>query len=162
MKIAVVYYSLNGNCALIAEELKARLDADLLRLHIEDETTRKGRPRRGFLQFIWAIGVMKGFKKNPLKPYVFNPAAYDLIIIGSPVWAGSPARPIRTFLVETGLTGKKIALFVCHAGGVRKALEKFKALLPGNDIVAEKDFIVPVKNSEKGKQLAADWAKSLQ
>jgi flavodoxin len=156
MKIAVVYYSLNGNCALIAEELKAKLDADLLRLHTEDE-----KPRNSFAKFFWAIGVMRGSKKAPLKPYTFNPSAYDLIIIGAPVWAGAPARPIRAFLAETGITGKKIALFVCHGGGAGKALEKFKALLPGNDIAAERDFIVPVKNSEKGKQQAADWAKGL-
>jgi len=162
MKTAVVYYSLNGSCDLIAEELKARLDADLLRLRTEDETTRKGRPRGGFAKFFWAIGVMKGMKKAPLKPYTFNPAAYDLIIIGAPVWAGSPARPISSFISETGITGKKIALFVCHGGGAGKALKKFKALLPGNSIVAETDFIVPVKNSEKAKQQAADWAKGLQ
>jgi len=162
MKIAVVYYSLNGSCALIAQEIKARLDADLIRLHTEDETTRKGRPRSGFAKFFWAIGVMKGMKKAPLKPYTFAPADYDLIIIGAPVWAGSPARPISSFLAETGITGKKIALFVCHGGGAGKALEKFKTLLPGNDIVAEKDFIVPVKNSEKAGQQVADWVKGLQ
>ncbi len=157
MKTAVIYYSLNRSCALIAKELKARLDADLLRLHTEDE-----KPRRGLIQFFWAIGVMRGSKKAPLKPYAFNPAAYDLIIIGSPVWAGSPARPIRDFLAETSITGKKIALFVCHAGGAGKSLEKFKALLPGNNIVAATDFIVPIKNSEKAKQQAADWVKGLQ
>jgi len=157
MKIAVVYYSLNGNCALIAQEIKARLDADLIRLRTEDE-----KPRGGFAKFFWAISVMKGWKKAPLKPYTFNPAAYDLIIIGVPVWAGAPARPIRSFLAETGITGKKIALFVCHGGGAGKSLEKFKALLPGNIIVAEADFIIPMKNSEKAGQQVADWVKSLQ
>jgi len=157
MKIAVVYYSLNGNCAFIAEEIKSRLNADLIRLHTEGE-----KPRGGFAKFFWGIGVMLGIKKAPLKPYAFNPSAYDLIIIGTPVWAGAPARPIRAFLAETGITGKKIALFVCHNGGMGNALEKFKALLPGNDIDAEADFIVPVKNSENAKQQAADWAKDLQ
>jgi flavodoxin len=157
MKTAVVFYSLNGNCALIAQEIKARLDADLLRLHTEDE-----KPRGSFAKFFWAIGVMKGMKKAPLKPYTFNPSAYDLIIIGAPVWAGGPAQPIRAFLAETNITGKKIALFVCHGGGAGKALDKFKALLPGNSIVAETDFIVPIKNSEKAKQQVADWVKGLQ
>jgi len=157
MKTAVVFYSLSGSCALIAQELKARLDADLLRLHTENE-----KPRRGFAKFFWGIGVMLGIKKAPLKPYTFNPSAYDLIIIGTPVWAGSPARPIQAFLAETGITGKKVALFVCHNGGAGKSLEKFKALLPGNDISAEADFIAPVKNIEKANQQAADWAKVLQ
>jgi len=157
MKIAVVYYSLSGSCAFIAEELKAKLGADLIRLHTEGE-----KPRSGFVQFFWAIGVMNGSKKTPLKPYTFNPAAYDLIIVGAPVWAGSPARPIRTFLTETGITGKKLALFVCHGGGAGNSLEKFKALLPGNSIAAETDFVYPLKNSEKAKQQVSDWVKNLQ
>jgi len=157
MKTAVVYYSLTGSCDLIAEELKAKLDADLIRLHTEGE-----KKRNGFANFFWAIGVMKGIKKAPLKPYTFNPAAYDLIIIGAPVWAGGPARPIRSFLAEAGITGKKIALFVCHGGGEKNAREQLKALLPGNEISAETSFVYPLKNSETVKQQAADWAKSLQ
>jgi flavodoxin len=157
MKTAVVYYSLSGSCAFIAKELKAKLDAEPIRLHTEDE-----KPRKGFTGFLWAIGVMLGIKKAPLKPYTFNPAAYDFIIIGVPVWAGSPARPIRAFLAETGITGKKIALFVCHGGGMGKSLEKLEAMLPGNNIIDEADFIYPLKNIEKVKQQVADWVKSLQ
>jgi flavodoxin len=157
MKVAVVYYSLNGNCAFIAQEIKSILGADLTRIRTEDE-----KPRGGFAKFFWGIGVMLGTKKAPLKPYTFAPAAYDLIILGAPVWGGGPAQPIRTFLAETGITGKKIALYVCHGGGAGKSLEKFKALLPGNTIVTEADFIVPVKNSEKAKQQVADWVKGLQ
>jgi len=153
----VVYYSLTGNCALIAEEIKSKLNADVIRLHTEDE-----KPRGGFATFFWGIGVMLGTKKAPLKPYTFNSAAYDLIIIGAPVWAGGPARPIRDFLAETAIKGKKIALFVCHGGGAGKAPEQLRALLPGNEISSVTDFISPVKNIEKVKQQAADWAKGLQ
>jgi flavodoxin len=162
MKIGVVYFSLSGSCDFIAQEIKAKLGAELIRLHIEGETTRKGRPRSGFAGFLWAIGVLLGIKKAPLKPYTFNPAAYDLIIIGAPVWAGSPARPICAFLAETGITGKKIALFACHGGGAGKSLEQMKTLLPGNDISSEADFIYPLKNIEKVKQQVADWVNVLQ
>jgi len=154
MKTAVVYYSLDGNCAFIAEEIKTRLDADLFRLHTENE-----KPRRGAANFLWAVGVMLGIKKAPLKPYTFNPAAYNLIVIGAPVWAGSPALPIRAFLAETTITGKKISLFVCHGGGEGKALKQLEALLPGNSISAETSFVYPKKNSEKAKQQVADWVK---
>jgi flavodoxin len=157
MKTAVVYYSMNGNCHVIARELKAGLNADLLRLRIEKE-----KPRRGPMGFMWAIGVMLGIIKAPLKPYTFDPAAYDLIIIGAPVWGGAPARPIQAFIAETGITGRKIALFVCHAGGEGQALDKFKAMLPNNDIVAETSFVDPLKFIEDVKQQAADWVKSIQ
>jgi len=157
MKTAVVFYTLSGSCALIAKELKAKLDAELIRLHTEGE-----KPRGGFTGFFWAIGVMLGIKKAPLKPYTFDPLIYDLIIIGAPVWAGSPARPICTFLASAGISGKKIALFVCHGGGMGKALEKLEAVLPGNEIIDEADFVYPLKDIEKAKQQVADWVKVLQ
>jgi flavodoxin len=157
MKTVVVYYSLDGNCAFIAKEIKARLGADLIRLQTKDE-----KQRNGFAKYFWGGGMVVLGKKPELKPYDFNPEAYDLIVIGVPVWAGSPAPPIRTFLSKTKITGKKIALYVCHGGGQGKAMEKLKALLPDNDIAAETGFLLPLKNIEEAKQQAADWVKGLE
>jgi flavodoxin len=154
MKTAVVYYSLDGNCACVAEELKRALKADLIRLFTTDE-----KKRVGIAKFFWG-GKMIFLRKNPpLKPYTFNPAAYDLIVIGVPVWAGNPAAPIKTFASQTGITGKKIALFVCHASGKGEALEKLKTLFTGNTIISEIDFNKAVINLEEVKQQIADWVK---
>ncbi|MDR1839815.1 MAG: flavodoxin [Treponema sp.] len=158
MKTAVVYYTLDGNCALVAGEIKAQLNADSIRLHTKDERKR-GKIRKMF----WGVGMVFSRKNPPLKLYSFDPSAYDLIIIGAPVWASSPAPPVKTFISEAGITGKKIAIFVCHAGGKGNALEIFKTLLAGNDIAAEADFNSPAKfNSEELKQQVADWLKGLQ
>jgi len=158
MKAAVVYYTLDGNSAIVAKEIKTQLNADLIRLQTKDE---KKRGKIG--KFFWGGGMVFLHKKPPLKPYTFDPSAYDLIIIGAPVWASSPAPPVQTFLSEAGITGKKIALFVCHAGGKGNALETFKTLLAGNDIVAETDFNTPYKcDSEELKQQIADWIKGFQ
>ena len=156
MKPVVVYYSLDGNCAFVAEELKTLLSADLLRLCTKDE-----KKRSKFGQLMWGGGMVFR-KKNPeLKPWNFDSSAYDLIILGVPVWAGHPAPPIRTFLAEAGISGKKIALFVCHGGGMGKSLEKFRAMLTGNDIIAEANFLDPGKNAgEETKQQIAAWAKT--
>jgi flavodoxin len=155
MKTAVVYYTLDGNCAIVAQEIKSKLNADLIRLQTQDE---KKRSMIGKL--FWGGGMVFFGKKPPLKPYTFDPSAYELIIIGAPVWAGSPAPPILTFLSEAAITGKKIALFVCHGGGKGKSLEKFKAWLTGNDIIAEADFINPSRgNSDEVGQQIAEWVK---
>jgi flavodoxin len=153
MKTAVVFYTLDGNCAVVVEQINSRLDADIVRLKTKDD---KKRSKVG--KFFWGGGMVFLRKKPPLKPYTFDPSAYDLIIIGAPVWAGSPAPPIQSFLSETVITGKKIALFVCHAGGKRDALEKFKAMLPGNEIAAEADFLSPAGGDrEELKRKVAEW-----
>jgi len=157
MKTAVVFYTLNGNCAFAAQEIKSQLNADLLRLHTKDE---KKRGSAGSM--IWGCSMVFFHKKPPLKPYDFDASAYDLIILGAPVWAGSPAPPVRTFISEAGIKGKKIALFVCHAGGKGKSLEKLRALLDGNEIVSEIDFRNAVKNSGDMDKQVAEWIKGFK
>ena len=157
MKIAVVYFSLDGNCALVAEQIKTELNAELIQLYMQDD-----KKRRGFIKILWGGGMVFKHKKPPLKPYTFDPSAYDFIIIGAPVWAGSPAPPIQTFLSETDISGKKIALFVCHGGGKRKSLDILKALLSGNEIITEADFVDARKNSAEVKRQIADWVKGFE
>jgi len=152
MKTAVVFYSYSGSSAFVAQQLKKCLNADLVQLYLTDEK------KRGFLASMFWGGSMVFSRKNPpLKPYDFNPAAYDLIILGVPVWAGSPAPPIKTFLSQTAVTGKKLALYVCHGGGAGKSLEKFKALLPGSEIVSTADFRDPRRNKEEAQKKVAEW-----
>ena len=153
MKTAVVFFSYDGNSAFVAQQIKTRLNADLVQLYLTDE-----KKRGKIASIFWGGGMSVMGKKPPLKPYNFNPASYDLIILGAPVWAGSPAPPIKTFLSQTPITGKKLALFVCHGGGPGKSLEKFKALLPGNEIVSTADFVLPLKNKEEAQQKIAEWA----
>ncbi|MDR0315528.1 MAG: flavodoxin [Treponema sp.] len=156
MKTAVVFYSSDGNCTFAAEQIKTQINADLLQLQTKDEKKR-GKVAKLF----WGCGMVFSRRKPLLKPYTFDPTAYDLIILGAPVWAGSPAPPMRTFLSGTAISGKKIALFVCHAGGKGNALDKFKTMLAGNDIVSEMDFKEPLKNGTEVQQQITGWVKQI-
>ena len=155
MKTAVVFYSLGGSCAYIAKKIKSRLDAELIPLHVKNE-----KKRGKAAAFFWAIGVMLS-KKPKLLPYTFDPSAYDLIVIGAPVWAGSPASPVKAFLSQAGIKGKKTAIFVCHAGGKGNSLDELKTLLADNEIIAEADFINPINDSEESKRQIEDWINKL-
>ena len=153
MKTAVVFFSYDGNSAFAAQQIKTRLNADLVQLYLKDE-----KKRGKIASIFWGGGMAVTGKMPPLKPYNFDPSSYDLIILGAPVWAGSPAPPLKTFLSQTPITGKKLALFVCHGGGPGKSLEKFKALVSGNEIISTADFIEPRKNKEEVKRQIEEWA----
>jgi len=157
MKTAVIYYSYGGNCTLVADILKTELNADIFRIETLDN-----KRRRGLFLMLWGGGqVFKGIKP-PLKPLSVDISAYDLIILGTPVWAGSPTPAIASFLEKNSITGKKIALFCCHGGGMGKALDKLKALLSGNTVIGEIDFISPAKTDSAGvKQKLSEWVKTL-
>ncbi|MDR1905233.1 MAG: NAD(P)H-dependent oxidoreductase [Treponema sp.] len=158
MKAAVIYYSLDGNCAVIAEQAASRLKADIFRVRLAD--TKK---RKGFAKMFWGGRMVVMHKKPEIQSLSINIAAYDLIIIGTPVWAASPAPPLMSFLEKTRISGKKIALFCCHAGGRGGALDKLKANLPeGNTFISEIDFINPSKADRKEiTEKVNNWIKTL-
>jgi len=157
MKTAVIYYSYNGTSAQVAEILKAELNADIFRIETLD--TKK---RKGISQMLWGGGQVVMGKKPELKSLPVDIGAYDLVILGTPVWAGSPTPALVSFLSKNSIAGKKIALFCCHAGGMDKALDKLKALLSGNTVIGEIDFR-NVAKMDRGelKQKISEWVKSL-
>jgi flavodoxin len=153
MKTLIVYYSYDGNSALVAEELKKAAAADILELKTEDEKVRTG-----FAKYAWGGKQVLTHAHPKLKPYTVNIEDYARIIIGGPVWAGTPAPALQSFIAQTKISGKRLGLFICHAGGKGKAMDKFKALLSGNTIAAEIDFINPAKldRAAVAKQIA-EW-----
>lgn len=140
MKTAVVYFSLNGNTEFVANEIAAKLGADVIRL-----TPKKAFPDSGFKKFLWGgkSAVMK--EKPELEPYEFDAEKYGRVIFGTPVWASRFTPPIRTFIADNAdaLKGKRFAAFTCFSGGgADKALARLKELL-GADLDAELVLVDP-------------------
>ena len=44
-------------------------------------------------------------------------ADYDIIFLGSPIWSGTIAPPVKAFLSGHDLSGKQVVPFVTHGGG---------------------------------------------
>lgn len=112
MKIAVVYYSLEGNTKFAAKKIAERLSADLIELKCVKEY-----PTGKVSKFLWGGKSVTFGEKPALIPYNFNADDYDVVIIGSPVWASKYASPLKTFFAENDISDKKLGLFVCCAGG---------------------------------------------
>jgi flavodoxin len=157
MKTLIVYYSFEGNCASIAEKIKAALpEADVLRLVPEDEEKKTG-----LAKYVWGGRQVFLGRRPKLKPWSVDPDAYDLLILGTPVWAWSYSPALASFLQETKIAGKKVALFCCHGGGPMKTLEKLKKALPGNTFVGEAAFREPLKHAGGVQEKLDAWLKGL-
>jgi flavodoxin len=90
------------------------------------------------------------------------PSDYDLIIIGTPIWAWSPTPAIRTYIKNNNLSGKKIALFFTYENNLRQAIEKTKALLPNSIFVDELGLAKALDNKEDTESKIAAWCNSLK
>ena len=63
-------------------------------------------------------------RTSKINPISKNPSDYDLVIIGTPVWASNMATPIYTYLLKYNQDIKNIASFcTCISGGFEKALQ---------------------------------------
>ena len=72
----------------------------------------------------------------PLKTKIDGMDAYDVILLGSPNWGGSIAPPVKTFLSEYDLSGKRIAPFMTHGGsGLGRASIDIKSLAPQATVI---------------------------
>ncbi len=161
MKTAVVFYSMHGNVRYVSEKVAKELGADLIEL-----IPVKAYPDKGAMQFIWG-GSAVTFKKKPeLEPYSFNASDYDLVIIGTPVWASNFTPPLRTFFENNDLTGKKIAVIATSAGGdSAKCVEAVKTAAGADSLAAVLSLVDPKEkpSDENEKQIAAfiDTCKGL-
>ena len=153
MRTAIVYYSMHGNVRYVSEKVAKELGADLIEL-----VPVKAYPDKGAMQFIWG-GSAVTFKKKPeLEPYTFNASDYDLVIIGTPVWASNFTPPLRTFFENNDLTGKKIAVIATSAGGdSAKCVEVVKAAAKADSLAAVLSLTDPKDkpSDENEKQIAA-------
>ena len=158
MKTLIVYYSHDGNTDWAAKKIAEKCGFDVLRLEPE-----KAYPESGFRKFFWG-GKSAVMAETPaLRPYEFDAAAYERILFGFPVWAGNVTPPIRTFVQEQDLAGKRIAAFACQSGsGAEKAFGKLKAALGVGTLEAELVLIDPKdKPSEANERKLAAFCAAL-
>lgn len=109
MKILVVYYSRTGTTKKVGEEIAKILKADIE--EIFDTVDRSG-------PIGWLYAGRDGMKRllTKLKRPKLNPADYDLVIIGTPIWSFNMSAPVRTYLTAFKKKFRKVAFF-CTMGG---------------------------------------------
>lgn len=156
MKALILYYSFEGNTKKVAEYLSKEIGADIEEIKPVNEIKSKG-----FSKFIWGGSQVVMGKKPEILPLKSDISSYDIIFIGSPIWAGTYAPPVKTF-VEDQIRGKKIAYFYTHDGGHRKSVERAKeAINQNNNFLGAIDFQGVSKGKEEYKELILSWAKEI-
>lgn len=123
MKALVVYYSRTGNTREVATRIADELGCDIEEIH----DTQK---RTGILGFIKSGYQAARGKDTVLEPYEKDPYSYDLVIAGTPVWAGKPSVPISTYLKENRSKIKRVAFFCTYGGsGAEGTFRTMKEIL---------------------------------
>lgn len=157
MKKLIVYYSKTGNTEFLAKEIADEIDAELLKLQRQKPINSKG-------FWLYFKGGFQSFTKRKPKIEDFdqNLPEYDLILFGTPIWAGKFNPVLRTLFSKVKVTDKKIGLFCCCGDNAKKALKELKEILHENEILGTIEFVEPLKNQpEKNSQRIREWANKL-
>ncbi|KPL19040.1 MAG: hypothetical protein AMJ92_04895 [candidate division Zixibacteria bacterium SM23_81] len=151
MKALVVYYSRTGNTKQVAEMIAGELKADL-----EELVDKKD--RRGLLGYLRSGRDAVRDKTTELKPLQRQSSDYDLIFVGTPVWASRPAPAVRAFLESQDLSGKRVALFCTMASrGEEATFSTMRMLFPQAEVAGQLAVAMRKENRSQIEERVAQW-----
>ncbi len=130
-KVLIVYYSQTDNTAYLARKLQEKTGADMFRLETVKAYPRDNPGRIDVPKAEWKTGNLPALKQMPA-----NLSQYDLILVGTPVWFGTVSNPVKSFLKQADLGGKKVAVFFTYGGNPGNIQSDFKSLAK-NAVVLE-------------------------
>ena len=143
ISILVVFYSKTGNAELVSKAIARSLNADI-------EEIRDREKRAGVLGFLRSGYEAISKKLSDIEPISKNPDEYDLVIIGSPVWAGSLSSPVRTYLSLYGNKIRKVAFFATYGIRCGRVFKQMKELSKSSIVTLE----VKEKEVKSGEHLS--------
>jgi flavodoxin len=121
-KTLVVCFSRSGHTRQVAQEIALRHGADLE--IITEPGDRIG--TRGYLRCVWES--LTG-ASPPIHAAKRDPAAYDLVIVGTPIWAFGLASPVRSYVRRYAHAFRRVAFFCTEGGaGERRAFDELRRL----------------------------------
>ena len=130
-KTLVLYYSQTNNTKLVAAEISNRLDADM-------EEIVPVNPYDGDFE----ATIQRCIKERQegvvpeIQPLKADISKYDVIFLGYPIWFGTYAPPVITFLNNVDLSGKKIVPFCTYgSGGLESSIADLANAQPKAEIL---------------------------
>lgn len=148
MKKAVVFYSLSGNTQAAAKEIAEGIGADLIELKLVKPfpTEKSKQLALGGMQAMFGV-------KPAIQELSKNIKEYDVLILGTPIWAGTIAAPVHSFLNKYQVLDKIVTVFTFSGGGDNKrCIAKLSKRLPRLKVevaLANRDSDLAIHNADK-------------
>jgi flavodoxin len=147
-RVLVVYYSMTGVTRGVGEDIAEALGADLSEVF-------DARPRTGWSRYVQA-GVESVCRGLPAIRWERDPSDYELVVLGSPAWAGTMASPMRSYLFVHGRRLHEVAVFCTMRGrGGAATLTDMKALCHAPQAPTFAASVAEIRRDGHRKELAA-------
>jgi flavodoxin len=149
MNTCFIYHSYSGTTRKIAETVRAACGGDSIEVV----------PRQGYNTLTaYTLGCMRARKGecDPIDPEVIDVSAYNLIVIGTPVWAFRATPAVNAAVAALkGAEGKRAVVFATCGGSPGETIPRLKEALAmkGTSVVGE--MVFARKDTEDREKVAA-------
>ncbi|MBQ2104888.1 MAG: hypothetical protein II478_06955, partial [Bacteroidales bacterium] len=129
-KAIVVYYSQLNSTKAVAEQIATKMDIPIVSIEpvVPYDDDFNATIQRGQKEMAGEL--------PEIKPLNVKLEDYDVIFLGYPIWFGTYATPMMTFLKNANLAGKKIVPFCSFgSGGLNTSVNDLKKALPDSEIL---------------------------
>lgn len=145
MKTLIIYYSQGGTTEIISQVLAYNLKLDIVK--IRDMKSRSGLKNK-------LIAPFDAYRENKttIDPPTIDLSNYDLIYIGTPVWASKPTPAILTIIDSIDLKGKDTILFATmSATGGDSTIERMEEKVKSRGGRVIGSFTIKTKDKSKNQ-----------
>jgi len=129
LKVLTVYFTRSGNTERVVKKIHESIGGDVEL--ITESVNRKG-----------IVGWLKTGSSNSKREVgqigetMYDPADYDLVILASPIWAGTVSSPMRGYLTKNREKLNRTAVFLSNDSGVvDKAFLEIRGMLNNPPLV---------------------------
>lgn len=155
MKTLIVYYSRDGHTRTVAQEISAVFGADLYEI-------KEPLSRAGVIGWLLACRDAMLKKNTAIEVSTIDPATYDCVIIGTPVWAHTMPSAVRSWLTTYGKTLKNSMFFATMGGtGDKRTLAHMEELC-GSKPLLTATFIDRKISKGEHKQVLNDFIAQIK
>ena len=132
----VLYASRTNNTERVAQLIQTTLDCDML--EVEPETAYDNDYNSMLERSQEELAAIRQGNYPSVKTSMESFDDYDIVFVGYPIWYGSMATPMQTFLHShaSKLAGKQIALFATSgSSGISASVSEARSLCPDATII---------------------------
>jgi flavodoxin len=139
MKTSIIYHSYSGVTRGVAEQIQKACGGELVEVKSKEYSSRL---------FAYTIGCYRAMKGmcDPIEPAIIDVSSDDLIVIGTPVWAGRATPAINAAVAAlVGCKGKSAVIFATCGGKERETLPILKKTLEAKGVTVTGEFMFDKK-----------------
>ena len=133
-KTLIVYYSNSGNTKDIAERIKAKTNADIYQIKLDEELPK------GLKLHMAIRKQIKNGNYPKIKQDIPNLIEYDIVFVGAPVWWYTVATPALSFLKQVDFANKKVVPFSTQGSNIGTYFEDFAKTIKNAELLQSAQF----------------------